>query len=107
MEDKINNLTIKEQFGLYFILKEVCNEEEKAFYTSDFLGVIENYNVEIKTKEGVEKNILSELNEKGILKQIPSIGEKMWQIPDKIYSNSDYYIKNLKDIPKVKAFWVD
>lgn len=108
-QEKINlkELSVKQQLGLYVVLKKLYNKNNRHFYSSDFAKVmrpfltIDNLDEYRKTIGG----ILGSLSKNKILQKESSDRDPLWSLSENIHSDPDFYRDQLQHIPKVKISW--
>ncbi len=103
----LKELSVKQQLGLYVVLKKFYHEKNSPFYSSDFAKEMKKYLL-IEDPDEYRKTIggiLGALSKNKVLQKESSDRDPLWTLAEDIHSNPDYYRNQLQHIPQVKIVW--
>jgi hypothetical protein len=101
------DLSVKQQVGLWVILRELYDEKNRPFFSSEFSKKMKSY-LNIDDEDTYRKTIggiLSALSKNNVLERVSSDRDPLWRLPDDIHNDPEYFKQQLKHIPHVTVEW--
>ena len=103
----LRDLSVKQQLGLYVVLKKFHDPKNRPFYSSNFAKEIKPFlstNNEDEARR-IIGGILGALSKNNILIRVSNDKDPLWKLPEDIHANPEYYRKELQHMPQIEIRW--